>query len=91
MPHAVPTIPAFGVGKFYELQGPTGESNQYIILPRHCVLSIADNEASQLQQLLAIFAVSSTAAVTKDNAFFAKTSEIFTKRCVICNHSNIKH
>ncbi len=72
MPHAIPTIPAFCVGKFYELQGPTGESNQYIILPRHRVLSIADDEASQLQQLLAIFSVSSTAAVLKDNAFLGK-------------------
>ena len=79
MPQAIPTIPAFGVGKFYELQGPTGESNQYIILPRHRVLSIANDEASQLQQLLAIFAVSSTAAVTKDNAFLAKHQKSLPK------------
>ena len=72
MVQAIPETPAFGVGKFYELQGPTGESNQYIILPRHRVLSIANDERGQLQQLLAVFAVGSSAAVLKDNMFLAK-------------------
>ena len=72
MAQAIPETPAFGVGKFYELQGPTGESNQYIILPRHRVLSIANDERGQLQQLLAVFAVGSSAAVLKDNMFLAK-------------------
>ncbi|MDB0153938.1 trifunctional transcriptional regulator/proline dehydrogenase/L-glutamate gamma-semialdehyde dehydrogenase, partial [Acinetobacter baumannii] len=63
LPQANREIEPFGVGKFYELQGPTGESNQYIILPRHRVLSIADTEQDQLHQLLAIFAVGSQAAV----------------------------
>ena len=43
------------------------------------VCFIANDEASQLQQLLAIFAVSSTAAVTKDNAFLAKHQKSLPK------------
>ncbi|MEZ6841437.1 hypothetical protein ABVN80_15805 [Acinetobacter baumannii] len=37
---------------FMSYKAPTGESNQYIILPRHRVLSIADTEQDQLHQLL---------------------------------------
>ncbi|MEB3752974.1 trifunctional transcriptional regulator/proline dehydrogenase/L-glutamate gamma-semialdehyde dehydrogenase [Acinetobacter sp. MD2(2019)] len=60
----------FMVNQSFELQGPTGESNQYIILPRSRVLSIADNHEQQLQQLLAIFAVNSQAVVTGNDTFY---------------------
>ena len=63
---------AFCVGNSYELQGPTGESNQYVVVPRERVLSLADNERDQIQQLLAIFAVGSHAVVLNENTFIAK-------------------
>ncbi|MBP8063905.1 MAG: trifunctional transcriptional regulator/proline dehydrogenase/L-glutamate gamma-semialdehyde dehydrogenase, partial [Acinetobacter sp.] len=63
---------AFCVGSSYELQGPTGESNQYVVVPRERVLSLADNERDQIQQLLAIFAVGSHAVVLSENTFIAK-------------------
>lgn len=36
------------------LPGPTGERNSYILLPRHQILCIADNEADALTQLAAV-------------------------------------
>ncbi|SSQ38886.1 bifunctional proline dehydrogenase/pyrroline-5-carboxylate dehydrogenase [Acinetobacter baumannii] len=79
LPQASREIEPFGVGKFYELQGPTGESNQYIILPRHRVLSIADTEQNQLHQLLAIFAVGSQAAVMPNSPLLAKHKQTLPK------------
>lgn len=79
LPQANLDIEPFGVGKFYELQGPTGESNQYIILPRHRVLSIADTEQNQLHQLLAIFAVGSQAAVMPNSPLLAKYKQTLPK------------
>ncbi len=79
LPQANREIEPFGVGKFYELQGPTGESNQYIILPRHRVLSIADTEQDQLHQLLAIFAVGSQAAVMPNSPLLAKHKQTLPK------------
>ena len=65
-------IENFCSGHHYELQGPTGESNQYMVIPRHAVLSLAEQEADQLQQLNAIFAVGSRPAVLSDNSFVLK-------------------
>ncbi|AXF45667.1 MULTISPECIES: trifunctional transcriptional regulator/proline dehydrogenase/L-glutamate gamma-semialdehyde dehydrogenase [Acinetobacter] len=65
-------IENFCSGHHYELQGPTGESNQYMVIPRHAVLSLAEQEADQLQQLNAIFAVGSRPAVLADNSFVLK-------------------
>lgn len=79
LPQANREIEPFGVGKFYELQGPTGESNQYIILPRHRVLSIADTEQDQLHQLLAIFSVGSQAAVMPNSPLLAKHKQTLPK------------
>ena len=53
----------------YTLPGPTGETNQYTVLARQRVLSIAQNEAQQLAQLNAIFTVGAQAIVLADNAF----------------------
>lgn len=39
------------------LNGPTGERNSYLLLPRESVLSLADNEADRLCQLAAGLAV----------------------------------
>ena len=61
--------PAFCAGQHYELQGPTGESNQYVLLPRKCVLSLAEQEQDQIQQLAAIFAVGSRPVVLAENTF----------------------
>ncbi|MCJ8161789.1 trifunctional transcriptional regulator/proline dehydrogenase/L-glutamate gamma-semialdehyde dehydrogenase [Acinetobacter zhairhuonensis] len=68
----LPQVPALASGQVYELNGPTGESNQYTIVARHCVLSLAEQEQDQLVQLNAIFAVGSKAAVLADNVFALK-------------------
>lgn len=59
-------------GHSFSLQGPTGEENQYMILPRESVLSLATNDADQIQQLLAILSVGSRPAVLTDNTFILK-------------------
>ncbi|SDC05060.1 trifunctional transcriptional regulator/proline dehydrogenase/L-glutamate gamma-semialdehyde dehydrogenase [Acinetobacter boissieri] len=56
----------FIVGTTYELQGPTGESNQYTMQPRKHIASIASNEQDYITQLLAIFAVNAHAVIAKD-------------------------
>ncbi|TCB27799.1 trifunctional transcriptional regulator/proline dehydrogenase/L-glutamate gamma-semialdehyde dehydrogenase [Acinetobacter sp. ANC 4633] len=72
-------VPSFVVDKLYELQGPTGESNQYVILPRERVLSLASTEQEQVYQLLAIFAVNSKVLLKRDNAFFTKYAQSLPK------------
>ena len=74
--------PSFCVGSSYELQGPTGESNQYVVVPRERVLSLATNEQDQIQQLLSIFAVGSHAVVLADNAFALKHMSSMPKAVV---------
>nr|WP_180039782.1 trifunctional transcriptional regulator/proline dehydrogenase/L-glutamate gamma-semialdehyde dehydrogenase [Acinetobacter sp. YH12100] len=59
-------------GQSFSLQGPTGEDNQYIILPRESVLSLAHTEQDQIQQILAILSVGSRPAVLADNTFMLK-------------------
>lgn len=67
------TTPAkITTGHSFSLQGPTGEENQYMILPRESVLSLATNDADQIQQLLAILSVGSRPAVLTDNTFILK-------------------
>ena len=56
----------------YELPGPTGESNQYAVVPRKLTLSIATDANAQLQQLAAIYAVGSQPVVMHDNSFILK-------------------
>ncbi|MEB3766296.1 trifunctional transcriptional regulator/proline dehydrogenase/L-glutamate gamma-semialdehyde dehydrogenase [Acinetobacter sp. MD2] len=58
------------VNQLFELQGPTGESNQYMMLARQRVLSISTDMQQQAQQLLAIFAVNSQAVLKQDDAFY---------------------
>ncbi|MBU3848522.1 MAG: trifunctional transcriptional regulator/proline dehydrogenase/L-glutamate gamma-semialdehyde dehydrogenase [Candidatus Acinetobacter avistercoris] len=53
----------------YTLPGPTGESNQYTVLARQRVLSIAQNEGQQLAQLNAIFSVGAQANILSDNVW----------------------
>jgi len=64
--------PAFCAGHHYELRGPTGESNQYVVLARKRVLSLAEQEQDQIQQLAAIFAVGSQPVVLAENTFVLK-------------------
>lgn len=64
--------PAFCAGHHYELRGPTGESNQYVVLARKRVLSLAEQEQDQIQQLAAIFAVGSQPVVLTENTFVLK-------------------
>lgn len=56
----------------YTLPGPTGEDNQYTVLARAKVLTIAETEVQQWAQLAAIFAVGSQAVVLADNVFVLK-------------------
>lgn len=65
-PHAIAT------GQGFSLQGPTGEDNQYMILPRESVLSLAQTDTDQLQQLIAILSVGARPAVLANNAFILK-------------------
>jgi len=67
------TTPAkITTGHSFSLQGPTGEENQYMILPRESVLSLATNDTDQIQQLLAILSVGSRPAILADNTFILK-------------------
>ena len=59
-------------GRSFSLQGPTGEENQYMILPRESVLSLAHTEQDQIQQILAILSVGSRPAVLANNTFMLK-------------------
>ncbi|WP_216935837.1 MULTISPECIES: trifunctional transcriptional regulator/proline dehydrogenase/L-glutamate gamma-semialdehyde dehydrogenase [unclassified Acinetobacter] len=59
-------------GQSFNLQGPTGEENQYMILPREYVLSLAHTEQDQIQQIQAILSVGSRPAVLADNRFILK-------------------
>ena len=63
---------AIAAGQSFELQGPTGEHNQYAILARKAVLSLAQNEVDQLNQIAAILSVGSQPAVLADNTFLLK-------------------
>lgn len=56
----------------YELPGPTGESNQYSVLARDCVLAIADTEQQYLAQMNSIFSIHAKMAVLADNVFVLK-------------------
>lgn len=63
---------SFFAGKVFELQGPTGESNQYAVLPRKRTLSLAESEQEQIAQLIAIFSVGSQPVLLKGNDFYQK-------------------
>ncbi|MFT4020957.1 MAG: aldehyde dehydrogenase family protein, partial [Acinetobacter sp.] len=71
--------PRLEVYSRYELQGPTGESNQYVILPRKAVLSIAEHPLAQAKQLLAIFSVNANAVLKSDDAFFSQYGNTLPK------------
>lgn len=72
------------VGRSFDLQGPTGETNQYLVLPRERILSLADQELDQIHQLLAIFAVGSQAVVLSTNTFVLKYLQSMPK--IIADH-----
>ncbi|QOW49884.1 trifunctional transcriptional regulator/proline dehydrogenase/L-glutamate gamma-semialdehyde dehydrogenase [Acinetobacter sp. YH12138] len=69
---AIQTPQAIAAGQSFELQGPTGENNQYTILARKGVLSLANNDADQLNQIAAILSVGSQPVVLADNTFVLK-------------------
>ena len=56
----------------YLLPGPTGETNQYTVLSRARVLSLAETEQQYLAQMNAIFAVGSQVVVLADNTLVLK-------------------
>lgn len=51
----------------FELQGPTGETNRYIVVAREKILSIARQEQDAIQQILAIFSVGGQVVVQADH------------------------
>ena len=51
----------------YDLPGPTGESNQYSIVPRQQILSITDQKNALLQHIATIFALGSTPVILQDH------------------------
>ncbi|MQW91608.1 trifunctional transcriptional regulator/proline dehydrogenase/L-glutamate gamma-semialdehyde dehydrogenase [Acinetobacter wanghuae] len=59
-------------GQRFSLIGPTGEDNQYVILPRENILSLAKNDADQAQQLFAILSIGSHPVVLAENSFILK-------------------
>lgn len=66
----IPTItPPIGQ---YTLPGPTGENNQYTVLARSRVLSLADTEQQYLAHMNAILAVGSQMVVLADNTLMLK-------------------
>ncbi|WP_180078436.1 trifunctional transcriptional regulator/proline dehydrogenase/L-glutamate gamma-semialdehyde dehydrogenase [Acinetobacter sp. YH12251] len=69
---AIQAPQAIAAGQSFELQGPTGENNQYAILARKGVLSLANNDADQLNQIAAILSVGSQPVVLADNTFVLK-------------------
>lgn len=62
-------VQPFMVGVTYELQGPTGESNQYTMQPRERILAVATTEQDYISQLTAIFAVKATAVIPQNSVF----------------------
>ena len=56
----------------YELPGPTGEDNQYTVLPRSRVLCLADNEEQLLNQFATIFAIDSQVVILENNVVALK-------------------
>ena len=55
-----------------QLQGPTGELNQYVLEPRPYILSIADTDTDHIHQLLAIFSIGSQPVILPNNRFVMK-------------------
>lgn len=70
--HSLQLPEDFCAGQSFELQGPTGESNQYAVLPRSRVLLLAEQELDSIQQLLAILKVGAQPAVLAKNTFILK-------------------
>lgn len=70
--HQLPNVVPLNVGHAFDLQGPTGETNRYMMLPRKRILAIASNELELCHQMLAIFAVNSQVALLESNPFLQK-------------------
>lgn len=64
-----PAIDTVSVGQAFDLQGPTGETNRYMMLPRKRVLTVATNHVDVVHQMLAIFAVQSEVAILQGHSF----------------------
>lgn len=67
-----PNVVPLNVGHAFDLQGPTGETNRYMMLPRKRVLALAQSELDTIHQIMAIFAVNSQVALLQDNPFLQK-------------------
>ncbi|WP_353140560.1 trifunctional transcriptional regulator/proline dehydrogenase/L-glutamate gamma-semialdehyde dehydrogenase [Acinetobacter pragensis] len=80
--HKLQLPQAFCAGSSFELQGPTGESNQYAVLPRHRVLLLADQDADHIHQLLAVLSVGAQPAVLAENTFMLKYLQTMPKEII---------
>jgi RHH-type transcriptional regulator, proline utilization regulon repressor / proline dehydrogenase / delta 1-pyrroline-5-carboxylate dehydrogenase len=63
----------------YALPGPTGESNQYRIIARNCVLVIAEQEQGLLNQFNAILSLGSKIGILATNALALKLIQSMPK------------
>ncbi|WP_151980679.1 trifunctional transcriptional regulator/proline dehydrogenase/L-glutamate gamma-semialdehyde dehydrogenase [Acinetobacter guerrae] len=70
-----PNVVPMNVGHAFDLQGPTGETNRYMLLPRKRVLALAQNELDLIHQMLAIFAVNSQVALLEGHMFLQKFAQ----------------
>ncbi|RKG35391.1 trifunctional transcriptional regulator/proline dehydrogenase/L-glutamate gamma-semialdehyde dehydrogenase [Acinetobacter guerrae] len=70
-----PNVVPMNVGHAFDLQGPTGETNRYMMLPRKRVLALAQNELDLIHQMLAIFAVNSQVALLEGHMFLQKFAQ----------------
>ncbi|MPW42922.1 trifunctional transcriptional regulator/proline dehydrogenase/L-glutamate gamma-semialdehyde dehydrogenase [Acinetobacter guerrae] len=70
-----PNVVPMNVGHAFDLQGPTGETNRYMMLPRKRVLALAQNELDLIHQMLAIFSVNSQVALLEGHMFLQKFAQ----------------
>ncbi len=88
-----PAIDTVSVGQAFDLQGPTGETNRYMMLPRKRVLTVATNHVDVVHQMLAIFAVQSEVAILEGHSFMQSYASKLPQaiRQVIIEIGHVEH
>ncbi|MBK0063343.1 MULTISPECIES: trifunctional transcriptional regulator/proline dehydrogenase/L-glutamate gamma-semialdehyde dehydrogenase [unclassified Acinetobacter] len=88
-----PNVVPINVGHAFDLQGPTGETNRYMMLPRKRVLALANNELDMIHQILAIFAVNSQVALLQNSPLLQRFGQQLPKaiRQAIIEIDHVEH
>ncbi|MCU4412493.1 trifunctional transcriptional regulator/proline dehydrogenase/L-glutamate gamma-semialdehyde dehydrogenase [Acinetobacter sp. WU_MDCI_Axc73] len=88
-----PNVAPMNVGHAFDLQGPTGETNRYMLLPRKRVLALAKHELDLIHQIMAIFAVNSEVALLEGHPFLQKFGQQLpqTVRQAIIEVAHVEH